>query len=93
MKFKEIVIPFICSFIFSGCSSISSVEFQSRKKISDGEELVEIYRRMECLERYKIALQECKDFLSQERNPAIRDRQMIKCLSNKGFPDGVDNCQ
>lgn len=46
-----------------------------------------------CLERYRIALAECDSFLNGQVNPLIKDRQMIKCLANKGFLAGADSCR
>jgi|GEM_PF-3303779 len=88
MRFKAIVIPFIFGVMMSGCSSssVGSLELSNN-------ELLEKERRMECLKRYEIALQECRDFVSPVRNPALKDRQMIQCMSIKGFPNGLSDCK
>jgi len=93
MRFREIAISSMLCVMISGCSSTSSIESHQQISKAPEDELVEINRKIECLKRYSIALQECQEFLGQERNLAIKDRQMIKCMSIKGFPNGADNCK
>lgn len=53
----------------------------------------EISPRSDCYESYRVTIQECDSFLSQQVDPAIKYKQTIKCLSNKGFSKGADSCQ
>ena len=45
-----------------------------------------------CYQRYQISLQECDSLLRGQHNQYIQDKQMKKCLSNKGFPKAIDSC-
>ncbi len=68
--------------LFVGCGTTSYVTIPSNTTTE----------KSNCYERYQIAIKECDSFLSQQINPAIKDRQMIKCLSIKGFSKGLDGC-
>lgn len=46
-----------------------------------------------CYQKYQIALEECQLILNHEKNLVVKDRQMVKCLSNKGFSSGMKSCE
>ena len=45
-----------------------------------------------CKNDYQIALAECNSFLQSDDRLVERDRNMIKCLTNKGFPNARETC-
>lgn len=49
--------------------------------------------RAACYAQHQSAFVECQDFLRHESNTLTRDRQMIQCMRNKGFPSGADTCR
>lgn len=68
----------------TGCVSLSSEGNVARDENAS---------RAVCYAQHQSAFAECQDFLRHESNTLTRDRQMIQCMRNKGFPNGADTCR
>jgi uncharacterized protein YcfL len=77
----------LISLFLIGCSNTPNV-----RRLDYKQNQSELLLQSVCLQKYQVALNECKDFVSHEKNLSKRDQHLIKCLKNKNFPDGSKNC-
>ncbi len=93
-----------CLLVLGGCCSTARLEsrvaslqaenhrLQGETQAQQREQLAQ-QRKNECLIRHNDAKQTCDMLFRGEPNSVALQNKIVKCMSNKGFANGVDSCE